>query len=211
MTPLPAKPHRPCAAHLRCTSPIRVKWDADSRYIDVRCKRCRGCLLVRQYTWIVRAAHEQAFSKKTWFITLTFRPAERATAMRRASKMAEHHSPQARLIRATGLPITRSIKSLRKAGFAFRYILVPELHRDGFPHWHGLVHDLRGDLTWKALATSWSSGFSVIKLVKDEKAIRYVTKYLCKETFGRVRASLRYGDPADFEINEQSAPLKAAV
>lgn len=199
------KAHRPCAPHLRCTSPIRVKWDADARYIDVRCKRCQGCRLTRQYGWIVRAAHEQAFAKKTWFVTLTFRPVERAKAMADASsRPSEHKTPQQRLVAATGVPITAYMKALRKRGYAARYLMVPELHRDGFPHWHGLVHDLRGDLTWKALATSWSSGFSVIKLVRDEKAIRYVTKYLSKDMHGRVRASLRYGDPSSAPIMKQA-------
>lgn len=199
------KAHRPCAAHLRCSSPIRVKWDANASYIDVRCKRCRGCRLVRQYSWIVRAGHEQAAAKKTWFITLTFRPSERAKAMSTASGLAEQKTPQQRLVRATGVAITAYMKGLRKAGFKFRYICVPELHRDGFPHWHGLVHDLRGDLTWKDLNHSWSSGFSVIKLVRDLAAIRYVTKYLAKDMHGRVRASLRYGEPTRSPTDDTSA------
>lgn len=115
--------------------------------------------------------------------------------MRNASSRAEHKTQNRRLVEATGVAVTAYWKALRKRGYEFRYIAVPELHRDGFPHWHGLVHDLRGDLPWKPLNELWLSGFSVIKLVKDAKAIRYVTKYLAKDTTGRVRASLRYGDP----------------
>lgn len=192
--------------HLRCTSPLRVRWAATASFIDVRCKRCRGCLLLRQYSWICRAAHEQAFAQRTWFITLTFRPVERANVMRHASARDRAKDPQQRLVAASGTYVTKFFKRLRRAGFALRYIAVPELHRDGFPHWHGLVHDLRGDLLWKDLDASWSAGFSVCKLVKDAKAIRYVTKYLAKDTRGRVRASLRYGETeADRQIERAKA------
>lgn len=179
---------------MRCTSPLRVKWDATGTFIDVRCKRCSACLRVRQYLWVLRAAHEQAFAKRTWFLTLTFRPAERAIIMAGASRLDRAQPPNYRLVVSSGVNVSKYFKRLRKAGFQFRYVCVPELHRDGFPHWHALVHDTRGDLTWKTLATSWTSGFSVVKLVKDEKAIRYVTKYLAKDTHGRVRASLKYGE-----------------
>lgn len=121
-----------------------------------------------------------------------------------ASKLDRAKSPQARLVQASGDHVQRYIKRLRKSGFALRYVFVPELHRDGFPHWHGLVHDLRGDLGWKPVSTEWASheGFSKIKLVKDAKAIRYVTKYLAKDTHGRIRASLKYGDPASASAND---------
>lgn len=188
--------HRPCSARLRCTSPLRVKWDAAGSFIDIRCKRCLGCLRVRQWVWISRAAHEQAFAQRTWFATLTFRPRERAQVMAHASAADRaNYDPQQRLVKASGSHVTKFMKRLRKKGFSVRYVFIPELHRDGFPHWHGLVHDLRGDLLWKDLAAEWTSGFSVFKLVQDAKAIKYVTKYLAKETHGRVRASQHYGTP----------------
>lgn len=114
--------------------------------------------------------------------------------MAKASSLGGAKSAQQRLVRASGIAVSKFFKRLRKSGFELRYLCIPELHRDGFPHWHGLVHDLRGDLTWKDLSNRWTSGFSVCKLVKDEKAIRYVTKYLSKATHGRVRASLGYGE-----------------
>lgn len=205
--------HRPCAEFLRCTSPIRVKWDANASFIDVRCKRCRGCLRVRQYTWICRAAHEQAFAKKTWFATLTFGRRSRAKIFANASSLDQAKSSQARLVQASGDHVQKYIKRLRKSGFVLRYVFVPELHRDGFPHWHGLVHDLRGDLGWQPVSNEWASheGFSKIKLVKDAKAIRYVTKYLAKDTHGRIRASLKYGDPASATLNVTSAVVAAAA
>lgn len=143
---------------------------------------------------MAKAAHEQAFAKKTWFITFTFRPAERARIMASASSMDRAKAPGKRLVGASGAAVTKYFKRLRKAGFEIRYVCIPELHRDGFPHWHGLIHDLRGDLTWAAASSQWRDGYSVVKLVKDATAIRYVTKYLSKANFGRVRASLGYGE-----------------
>lgn len=126
--------------------------------------------------------------------------------MAKASSLGGAKSAQQRLVRASGIAVSKFFKRLRKSGFEFRYVCVPELHRDGFPHWHGLVHDLRGDLLWKDLSNRWTSGFSVCKLVKDEKAIRYVTKYLSKAMHGRVRASLRYGETQlDREMNTSAA------
>lgn len=182
-------------ASFRCANPIGVYWTALCSYVYVRCRRCEGCMKVRQYGWTARAAHEQVFAKATWFITLTYGPRRRASVFARASAMEREKSAEHRLIKAAGGYVSNYFKLLRKSGYEFRYLCVPELHRNGFPHWHGLVHDQRGDLTWEALNSGWSPGFSVVKLVRDANALRYVTKYLCKEKLGRVRASLNYGAP----------------
>lgn len=183
-------------AHLRCTSPVGVYWSALCCYVYVRCRRCSGCMKLRQYAWMARAAHEQAFAKRTWFVTLTYGPNRRRAIMATASGARERNSPPSqRLISAAGGYVTKFIKTIRKRGFELRYIFCPELHRDGFPHWHGLIHDTRGDLKWADISSAWSAGFSVVKLVKDANALRYVTKYLSKDRMGRVRASLNYGAP----------------
>lgn len=153
---------------------------------------------LRQWAWTARAAHEQTFAKRTWFITLTYGPNRRSAIMARATESRVAGSEKTaveRLTTAAGWYVSNYCKTLRKRGFEFRYIFVPELHRDGFPHWHGLIHDQTGLMKWADLTEAWSAGFSVCKLVKDAKALRYVTKYLCKDRLGRVRASLGYGAP----------------
>lgn len=187
---------RPCALHLRCSSPIGVKWRALEAYIYVRCRSCSGCMRLRQYSWMAKAAHEQAFAKRTWFVTLTFGANRRRAIFNAASAMDKPTDPGKRLIKAAGVYVSNYTKLLRSKGFAFRYVCVPELHRDGFPHFHGLVHDNRGDLTWDDLTDAYSAGFSVVKIVKDANALRYVAKYLSKEKLGRVRASFQYGAPS---------------
>jgi len=153
---------------------------------------------MRQWAWTARAAHEQVFAKKTWFITLTYGPVRRREIFASASAADRDIGPEQRLIAAAGTYVQGYIKRLRKAGFEFRYVCVPELHRNGFPHFHGLIHDQRGDITWRDLAKQWvGNGFIVAKVVEDAKALKYVTKYLSKYRLGRVRSSLKYGSPRD--------------
>lgn len=184
-------------AHLRCTSQVGVYWPTICSYIYVRCRRCSGCMALRQYSWTARAAHEQAFAGRTWFVTLTYGPNRRSAIMAAASAARESgNTSTRRLITASGSYVSGLCKTLRKRGFEFRYIFVPELHRDGFPHWHGLIHEARNrEIGWAEITAQWSAGFSVVKLVRDANALRYVTKYLCKEKLGRVRASIHYGAP----------------
>jgi len=153
---------------------------------------------MRQWAWTARAAHEQVFAKKTWFITLTYGPVRRREIFASASAADRDLDPEQRLIAAAGVYVAGYIKTLRNRGFAFRYLCVPELHRNGFPHFHGLIHDSRGDMAWRDVAEPWvQNGFIVAKLVQDAKALRYVTKYLAKYRLGRIRSSLKYGTPHD--------------
>jgi len=177
----------------RCTSPIGVYWPALCTYIYTRCRWCEGCMRARQWAWVSRAAHEQVRAKTTWFITLTYGPNRRRAVMAAAMAADRHKGSEERLVAAAGTYVTTYMKTLRKRGFEFRYLCVPELHRDGFPHFHGLIHDQVGNMTWNDVASAWSAGFSVVKVVRDARALRYVTKYLGKAKLGRVRASLKYG------------------
>lgn len=152
------------------------------------------------------AAREQMFAKKSYFITLTFKPAERASIFAEATRQIDvfpHRTQAGRLVSAAGSSVTKYLKRLRKAGFRFRYLIVAEPHRNGFPHYHGLIFDLAGPtekpLTPDILGAEWSGGFSMVKGVRDANALRYVCKYLSKEKFARVRASKHFGDPSGAE------------
>lgn len=184
---------------------MRVHWPALDTYVDVRCRRCEGCRKVRQWSWMARAAHEQAFAKSTWFATLTFGPRRRSAIMAAASADKRELTPTERLVSAAGRYVQAYTKTLRKRGFEIRYIFVPELHLNGFPHFHGLVHDQLGTLHHRDLEAAWNAGFEVHRVVRDAKALRYVTKYLCKDVIGRVRASLNYG-ATDYDPSSPLAP-----
>lgn len=151
------------------------------------------------------AAREQVRATQTLFITLTFRPAERlqvhsdATALHQISPRATQAQ---RLARAAGFAVTRYLKRLRKAGFVFRYLIVAEPHRDGFPHYHGLIFvSGRSEGMFAALSEEWLEGFSKVATVKDARALKYVCKYLSKENYARVRASKFFGVDPNAQVN----------
>lgn len=77
----------------------------------------------------------------------------------------------------------------RVHGFELRYLLLPEQHKDGAWHMHGLFHGLPpgelvkneyGYLTWPAYAKRF--GFFSVSAVKSaERVSAYVTKYITKD------------------------------
>lgn len=202
-----------------CTSSFNVDWEVLQTRIRVRCRRCENCMLARRHKFMIRAAREQIRAKHTWFVTLTFGPRRRSAILAAASRLDHRKDQSARLVQASGWYVTTFTKRLRAAGFDFRYLFVAEPHRDGFPHYHGLLHDQSSALSWDGISDEWNAGYSVVKLVRDVGAIRYVTKYIAKGRYGRIRCSSGYGaedrvsDPAsDNNVcttldHQQEAPL----
>lgn len=78
----------------------------------------------------------------------------------------------------------------RKYG-KFDYIMIPELHKDGAIHFHGVTGGLnapivdagvmhKGSEVYNCL--EWSHGFTTLTKIRDkEKTASYVTKYITKE------------------------------
>lgn len=176
---------------------------------DTRCRKCPECLAHRRRLWTARASDELKAAHRTWFATLTIRPEERFVAsMHAASSAAKagHGSwtsmsseNQFRyLVEYLGHEISRYLKRVRKAGSPFRYLLVSEAHKDGFPHFHMLIHEAALPLTKRLLEDNWRLGYSQFRLVNssDPRSAFYVCKYLSKSAQTRVRASKRYGNAA---------------
>lgn len=148
------------------------------------CRRCPTCLLARQKQWQARACSEFDNAKRTWFVTLTLRPEARFYALIDGGykKFLDREW-------------TLMLKRLRKnIALPFRYLSVLEEHMDGVLHLHALLHDVEGLIPKAAIRCEWSHGITECKLAGKDKAF-YISKYLLKSTRGRVRASLRYGDP----------------
>ena len=119
-----------------------------------------------------------------WFITLTLDKAKRDR-----NDLAEYKRALSQWL--------RNYRRLR--GAKVQYLLVPEAHKDGAWHIHGLlrglpeshltkfdpaVHPLRlcerGFLNWPAYADKF--GFCSLDRIKDRLACaRYITKYVCKD------------------------------
>ena len=176
-----------------CLTPHRVYAPGACLWLDVRCRRCKRCMELRRWSWTCRAAREQVASINTFFVTLTYRPDCRAEILRAVSADRSGSSQPQRLSKAAGRYVGLYLKRLRASGHGIRYLMVPEPHANGFPHYHGLIHDVVGSTHVDDLVGEWEYGFSVVKHVRDARAIKYVCKYLSKERFARVRASRAYG------------------
>lgn len=89
------------------------------------------------------------------------------------------------------------LNNMRKQSPDMRYILVPELHKDGAFHFHGLISgcsSLRLQRHNRKIfnVLSFPYGFSTASRVESsERASNYITKYITKElvavTFGKKR------------------------
>lgn len=145
-------------------------------------------------------------AERTWFGTLTLRPERQQFVLDNARmKLARQgldfdglsEVEQFRLRHEfVSLELTRWLKRVRKNSEApLRFCLVAEAHKSGAPHYHVLVHesDPARPVRKSVLCEAWTWGFTRWKLVEDQRAAGYVTKYLSKSALARVRASLKYG------------------
>lgn len=82
------------------------------------------------------------------------------------------------------------LKSKRR-GLKFGYIFIPERHKDGALHFHGLTFGYSDTLVNSGVkrqgktvfnCPSWNYGFSDVTLIRDKKKTsNYVTKYITKD------------------------------
>lgn len=181
------------------------QWNVD---YNLRCRHCEPCLRARRAMWALRARSEVLASLRTWFGTITLAPENHFRMLTQArqrlhrggtvfealserEQFAERH-------RETSAEITKWLKRVRHhAKVPLRVLLVVERHKSGLPHYHCLVHETIGAVTYRQLSSTWPHGFVNFKLVDthDTKCAYYVTKYLAKSAEARVRASLGYGNP----------------
>lgn len=183
--------------------------------LHVRCRKCEACLKAKSAFWKLRAMQEIGKADRTWFITLTWQPEDRVRAdyaadlaLRKAgiSRPTPDQVFKARL-KALAPVVTLWLQRIRKGlrtegevSVSFRYLLVWEEHKDGFPHAHVLLHEEAGQtVTKRRVQREWKSGFSSCRLVVSQspddihKSAAYVCKYIAKSMLSRVRSSLRYG------------------
>lgn len=179
------------------------------------CRRCPDCLRIKAARWAERAVIEHARSTRSWFCTFTLEPKVQHWVFmnemaRKTSKgwLDSDFNDEAKefLLRCHGglRLMTKFWKNVRKTRseeepVLLKYLLVAERHVSGLPHYHALVHEQAGHLTYRRMSTRWlKHGFFHAKLVgmddlSPEQSARYVTKYIGKDMLARVRASQRYG------------------
>lgn len=173
--------------------------------LECPCRQCSNCLRLRQYLWRRRARVELQRHAKAWFVTLTYKPLERLRILYEAQSDANKGcSPDKKhlyddlwrfLVASSGRDVAKFLKRVRKSQEKIRILFVAEKHKDGFPHWHGLIFG--ENITKDQIERYWDNGFTKVKLVRDVNAIDYVTKYISKERDSRIRASLHFGRPLD--------------
>jgi len=151
--------------------------------IRLRCRKCDNCLRAKQNMWTHRALLECERSKRNWFVTLTLGRTMRQNTPTEALLEFQKH-------------VTKFFKRIRKqSGLPLRYLAVYELHADGMPHAHIIIHDVTGLLQYRHIAKQWRIGFEKTKLIDKTifQTVRYVCKYLVKSPVSRIRTSLHYG------------------
>lgn len=183
------------------------------------CRKCLGCRRWKKAMWSGRAAIEFLQSHRTWFGTLTLNPDERyrARTLARVRLAREGRNfddlsmpEQFRELLVELWPQVRNfIKRLRfgrkRVGLLpmdIRYLVVSEPHKDGFPHFHILLHEQEPhpgvgrrqlEAEWRDVASDNKLGLCKFKLVQDVGAARYCAKYLGKYETDRIKASQHYG------------------
>lgn len=187
-------------------SPVVTIKDGDRRYIDidVPCRKCERCLQNRRRLWRNRMIREVQQSNRVWFGTITINPHNRFVFSVRAGSRDYHASHK-----EISKEVTKYFKRLRKKGHRFRYVVVAEAHKDGYPHLHMLVHEVSAPIPKRVLQDEWPFGFTTFKLVNNLDAVHYVAKYLAKDARTRIRASLRYGQSARDLYSEMLEHLNA--
>lgn len=114
-----------------------------------------------------------------WFVTLTYNP----------EKVNSHDYGTAKTV------LLKWCRRIRDRYGRFDYLLVPELHKSGAVHFHGLLGDIPADFTEAVNPkngsplvrhgrqvynlTDWDCGYSDCEPIDDpERAASYITKYI---------------------------------
>lgn len=186
-------------------------------YVKVRCRKCDKCLWHKRRLWTARAITEVRSACRTWFGTLTVGPDRRFWAKAKASQTVARRRAEdwdmlsasertKAIARELSPEVTRWLKRVRKeSGAPLRYLLVIEPHKDDFPHFHLLLHELGQPIPKRLLERQWNWGFSSWKLLDqfNVTGVRYACKYLTKSVQTRIRASRKYGQADVGQITER--------
>jgi len=151
--------------------------------LALRCRACDNCLKAKKNRWFHRCKRECERASRNWFVTLTLGRTMRQLEDKQILVEFQKH-------------VTKFFKRIRKnSKCKFRYLAIYELHKDGTPHAHIIIHDTTGLLLHRHIASEWRIGFEKTKLVdnKIQKTVSYVVKYLLKNPVTRIRSSLNYG------------------
>lgn len=197
------------------TTGLKMEAENDNFHtILAPCRKCKTCLRNRSRKWAAKAITECRASSRTWFCTFTIEPQQRFIFKVSAQARAERRgcvwkqltsADKFEYIHAEiGQEITKFLKRIRKnSGAKLRYLLVVEPHKDGFPHYHMLLHEFDKPVRHAMLTDNWKHGFTRFKVCDTDRAPWYVCKYMAKTALCRIRASQHYGPYAGRSLTER--------
>jgi len=152
------------------------------RDVSVPCKKCDECKAMNVRHWTGRILAECQSGATPWFLTLTY--------------AGGYDSPKAYWLDYSD--IQKFFKSLRMAGFKFRYVIVGEYGSEkDRAHWHALIlwegaEPVAQFGTQEYEWPYWSHGTSYIERPRNIQATSsYILKYLLKDENAKIRYSKR--------------------
>jgi len=154
---------------------------------------------------IIEANKERQKGTKAVFFTLTSRDQEKE-------------------LKTANKNIKQLMKRLKKRlGFAPLYIIVPEFHKSGAIHYHGVFFNVPYINVIDFKENLWKKGYVDLRLPKKIKSVaRYLCKYLTKDTIAKLplnekayftsRGLIRpYTDYTDEIVTDTMKPLEASI
>ena len=152
--------------------PMVVETGKRAGRYTVPCKRCWQCIERRIDGVVGRALCEQAVSDWTAAVTLTYRP---RNGEDQADKVIYRYHFQ------------QFVRSLRKRGHKVRYVAVAECGElKGRVHFHAVLFGIGKPLALpqkkRCWHDAWPHGHMYVDHMPDSRAMRYVCKYLFKQT-----------------------------
>lgn len=200
--------------------------------IATRCRRCEKCRAFRSWEWKHRMTEELRHGVRSWYGTLTLRPAEQYRVLVEGRRYTEARgvawqslSEDERFaIRARFAlnEVSKYVKRFRKRAWGARgkspmaWVAVTEKHKSGLPHFHMLVHEsAMRPVTHEILSSSWGLGFERWRLVRPDEGAQEVAWYLCayltKDFSTRIRCSEKYGHERAATVGALHASFKHAL
>lgn len=177
-------------------NPFTGEYERMVEYDEAEAKAERSVYVSRSRT--VHMIYDIARANKwEWFVTLTFNP----------DKVNRYDYTDCTK------KLSQWLKNAKKKSSDMKYIVVPELHKDGAYHFHGLFADCE-ELGFVDSGVSYSGrpvynvgsyklGFTTAMKIDDlSKTCSYLTKYITKELCANTKNKKRYWTSRNVELPE---------
>lgn len=167
--------------------------------MEKRAKESARCSLSRTKNKVYQLARGNEWK---WFVTFTFGPTktDRYSWEETSGKLRNY--------------LWYMAKQHTDLGLDLRYIVVPEMHKDGAWHFHGIFGGCKNSILkittflpdkgfW--LVDSWRWGFSSATEVKDDLSVsNYITKYFTKDMVSVTKCKKRYWASRNLELPDRA-------